>query len=419
MKSKLRAKEMAPYAPEDKAFDMASLLASGEFVSVHMNEVDLSPTAFRLDIEVQEATKVAPSTQPAEITDLSTATVVVSTRAAVPPMRRPNWTPRPTPNVVPPGQEGIPQPPWVIGEIAVTGNRHVKFNVIRGQVKARKGDLYERSDLDRDVQSLLAMGSFERVAADIHPLGQPVPEHLAESAGSTSTIRITFQVEEKALIRKIKYSGNKKMSKGKLSDEITLKEKDPLDRVKLRTDEDKILEAYKKKGYIHAVVDSKVDVDTKEAKADVTFVLDEGPQSLIRGVEFEGLTAFKRKKIAKQMTNKAKGWFKNGVYQEKDLETDKKKIETLYQNNGYSDFKITDTSVTFSDDQSAVFIKLTFDEGRQYRFGATTFSGYSTYASTDLVKTIDYRRGKIFNEEKFKQTIQNIQELYAERGRLK
>ena len=40
------------------------------------------------------------------------------------------------------------------------------------------------------------------------------------------------------LVRKIKFAGNKKLSKGKLSDEVTIKEKDPLDRVKLRTDEE-------------------------------------------------------------------------------------------------------------------------------------------------------------------------------------
>lgn len=416
VKSKLKAKEMSPYPPEDKALDVATLLASGEFLSVNFKEVDLSPTAFRLDIEVSEATPVAPPPEnPPEITDLSTATVSVSTRPAIPPAPRPQWTPRViTPKVAPPGQEGVPQPPWVIGEIGVSGNRHVKFNVIRGQVKARKGDLYERTDLDRDVQSLLAMGNFDRVAADISPLNQPVPQHLFDSAGSTTTVKVTFLVEEKPLVKKIRFSGNKKLSKGKLLDEVSLKEKDPLDRVKLRTDEDKILEAYHKKGFIHAVVDSKVDVDTAAAMAEVTFVLDEGPKTVIGTVEIEGLKAYKKKKVLKQMTNRPKK-----VYQEKELETDKKKIEALYKNNGYSDFTITHTSATFNEDRTKLNVSFTFDEGRQYRFGDSTFSGHTIYVSSELAKTLDYRKGKIFNQEKYETTIRNIQELYAEKGRLR
>lgn len=415
VKSKLKAKEMSPYPPEDKALDVATLLASGEFLSVNFKEVDLSPTAFRLDIEVTEATPVAPPPEtPGEITDLSTTTVSVSTRPVVPPVPRPQWTPRITPKTIPPGQEGVPQPPWVIGEIAVAGNRHVKFNVIRGQVKARKGDLYERSDLDRDVQSLLAMGNFDRVAADISPLSQPVPQHLFDSAGSTMTVKVTFLVEEKPLVKKIRFSGNKKLSKGKLLDEVSLKEKDPLDRVKLRTDEDKILEAYHKKGFIHAVVDSKVDVDTAAAMAELTFVLDEGPKTVIGTVEIEGLKAYKKKKVLKQMTNRPKK-----VYQAGELEADKKKIEALYKNNGYSDFAITHTSTTFNEDRTKLNISFVFDEGRQYLFGESSFSGNTIYVSSELAKTLDYRKGKIFNQEKYETTIRNVQELYAEKGRLR
>ncbi|MBI4424359.1 MAG: outer membrane protein assembly factor BamA, partial [Elusimicrobia bacterium] len=415
MRAKLKAKEMAPYPPEDKALDLATLLASGDFISVKFNEVDLSPSAFRLDIELIEGTPAAPAPapEPAELTDLSTTTVHLAT-ATPTQIPRPKWTPRPTPKVIPPGQEGLPQPPWVIGDLAVQGNHHVKYNVIRGQVKARKGDLYDRADLDHDIQTLLGLGSFDRVAADIAPLHQPVAAHLAEASGSTTTVRITFVVEEKPVIKKIRFSGNKKLSKGRLTDDMTLKEKDPLDRVKLRTDEDKMLEAYHKKGFLHAAVDSTVAIDTAARTAEVTFVVDEGPKSVIAAVELEGVKAFKPKKVLKKMTNRRKK-----VFQEKELASDLKKIEEFYKNNGYLDFSILRSSVAYNEDKTKITISLAVDEGRQYRFGATSFTGYSIYAATDLVKALDYRKGKIFSQEKFDATIRNIQELYAERGRLR
>ena len=411
---------MAPYPPEDEALDKATLLASADFTSVTFSEVALSPDAFRLDIEVVEATPVVPATPtPAEITDLSTATVHLSTRPATLPPAHPSWTVKPTSRVVPPGQEGVPQPPWVVGDVAVQGNRHVKFNVVRSQVKARKGDLYERADLDRDVQSLLGMGSFDRVAADITPLKQPVPAHLAEAAGSTMTVRVTFVVTEKPLVRKIKVSGNKKLSKGRLLDEVTLKEKDPLDRVKLRTDEDKILDEYHKKGYLHATVASSVAMDTAAATADITFQIVEGPKTTVKDVEIEGLRAFSRKKVLGLMTNRPPGFWGAKIYQDKDLADDKKKIETFYKNEGYTHFTITSSSVAFNAEQTQAVIRLAFEEGERYRFGDTTFSGATVYVSSALVKMIDYRKGKIFNQEKYETTIRNIQELYAETGRLR
>ena len=420
VKAKLKAREMTPYPPEDEALDKAALLASGDFASVSFDEVALSSTAFRLDIDVVETTPVAqPTATPGEITDLSTAAVHISTRPVLPPGPHPTWTVKPTPHVVPPGQEGQPQPPWVIGDVAVQGNRHVKFNVVRSQVKARKGDLYEKTDLDHDVQSLLGMGSFDRVAADITPLHAPVPSHLAESSGSTTTVRVTFVVVEKPLVRKIKFAGNKKLSKGKLSDEVTIKEKDPLDRVKLRTDEDKVLEEYHKKGYLHAVVGSTVTVDTQTAMADVTFTVEEGPKTTVGSVEIEGLHAYSKKKVVGEMTNRPPTFWGAKVYAEKELAEDKKKIEALYKNDGYTHFTITSSSVEFSTDNTKAAIRLAFGEGQRYRFGDTTFSGYTVYPSSTLAKQIDYHRGRVFNQEKYETTIRSIQELYAEQGRLR
>ena len=73
-----------------------------------------------------------------------------------------------TPTAAPEEIPGVtPARPWVIGDIAVQGNKNVKFGTVRGAIKARKGNLYDRPDLDRDIQSLLGLGNFERVAADI------------------------------------------------------------------------------------------------------------------------------------------------------------------------------------------------------------------------------------------------------------
>jgi outer membrane protein insertion porin family len=308
----------------------------------------------------------------------------------------------------------------VIGEIAFQGNKNVKSGVIRGEVKARKGDLYDRPDLDKDIQNILGLGNFDRVAADISSTGQPVPEHFRKVAGSSTTIKLTFYVAEKPLIKKIVYQGNKKVSKGALSDAVTLKTKDPLDMVKLREDEQKIVDKYNEKGFLDATATTKVETDTTTLQAVVTFVVDEGPKSKIYLVEAHGVKALRlsgtwpHESVLGVMENRRKK-----VFVEKNLKEDMKKVETFYLNHGYLDVVLTTPTVTMSLDKTRVYISFGVTEGSQYRFGQTSFSGNLVYTSTELMKTVTYHRGRIFDQEYYEETVRNFQELYAEKGRLR
>lgn len=304
--------------------------------------------------------------------------------------------------------------PWVIGDIKADGLKNVKMSTIRGQIKARKGDLYDRPDLDRDIQSLLGMGEFERVGAEVSLLDKPVPDHLRKSAGADRQIRLTFTIHEKPVIRKILFEGQKKISKGTLSDLLSVKTSDPYDRFKLAEDRKKVLEKYREKGFLDAVVDYEVRTDTAASKVDLVFKIAEGPKSRIELVELAGAKALKDRRLLKLMKNRRKK-----VYVEKELSEDLRKIETEYKNNGYLDIRLSTPLVTLSADKTRIFIALGIEEGRPYRFGETSFDGYLVLASSSLSKTVEYRRGRIFNQEKFDETIRGIQELYADVGHLR
>lgn len=309
---------------------------------------------------------------------------------------------------------GVVPSPWVIGEIAADGLKNVKLSTIRGQIKARKGDLYDRPDLDKDIQSLLGLGQFERVGAELAPLEKDVPDHFRKAAAGTKQVRLTFVIKEKPVVKKITFRGNKKLSRGQLSDLLSIKTKDPFDRLKLDEDRKKVADKYREKGFLDAEVGTEVSFDTKTSHADVVFVSTEGPKSRIELVEISGIKAFKPKKILKLMKNARKK-----VFFEKDLPEDLRKIETHYKNNGYLDVRLSTPLVTASADKTRLHIAIGIEEGRPYRFGETTFSGHLVFVSSELAKTIEYRRGKIFNQEKYEETIRGVQELYADQGRLR
>jgi outer membrane protein insertion porin family len=389
-----------------KSLLMSALLASVLSVSARAQEASTAAVPSGV-----VTSTTAPVTDAAPAPAVSTDTVSASTSAALPGLSTGTW---PAPPVEPaPEAAAVVPSPWVIGDIKAEGLKNVKFSVIRGQVKARKGDLYDRPDLDRDIQSLLGLGQFERVGAEISLLDKPVPEHFAKAAGASRQVLLTFTVKEKPVIRKFLFEGNKKLSKGFLLDQMALKSRDPFDRFKLEEDRAKIAGKYREKGFLDATVETEVRVDTEAAKADVVYKIVEGPKSRILLVEIAGVAAFKPKKLLKLMKNKRKK-----VFDEKELDADLAKVEAHYKNNGYLDVRLSTPVVVMSPDKTKISIGLGVIEGRSYRFGDTTFSGNLVIPSSALARALDYRPGKVFNQEKFEFTVRSIQEQYADTGRL-
>ncbi|MFI5347131.1 MAG: outer membrane protein assembly factor BamA [Elusimicrobiota bacterium] len=309
---------------------------------------------------------------------------------------------------------GIVPRPWVLGEIKADGLKNVKMSTIRGQIKARKGDLYDRPDLDRDIQSLLGLGQFERVGAELTLMDKPVPDNFRKVAGTDRQVVLTFTIKEKPVIRALNFDGQKKLSKGTLTDEISVKKSDPYDRFKLDEDVKKVVDKYREKGFLDVSASLEVKIDTAASKADVTFKIVEGPKSAISLVEISGVKAFKPKKLLGLMKNARKK-----VFFEKDLPEDLKKIETEYKNNGYLDVVVSTPLVTLSPDKTRIAISIGVNEGRPYRFGESSFAGYIVFKSSEMAKTVEYKRGKIFSQEKYENTIRGVQELYADVGRLR
>ena len=388
---------------EPSAVSTAPVSAAGVAVSTAApaTPIAVSSPSATVDISTAVALSQVSLSSPTSSVAVSTPVAVALSSQAAAILSEPTAAP-------------MPPRPWVIGDIALTGNKNVKFSTVRGTIKARKGDLYDRPDLDHDIQALLGLGNFDRVAADISPFSKPVPDNFKKVAGSSTTVRLTFVVIEKPVIKKIQWRGNKRLSKGVLTDVIALKEHDPLDMTKLREDETKLLKKYNDTGFLEAKARSEVEVDTASLKATVTYVLDEGVKSKIAWVGLHGVHAFYTNKLLKDLKNR-----RNKVFVETELKDDQRKIETYYLNHGYLDVAVSTPVVFYSPDKDRIYLDYTIAEGRQYRFGNSTFSGYTVYVTSELVKTIEYRKGAIFNQERYEDTVRAIQELYAERGRLR
>jgi len=90
--------------------------------------------------------------------------------------------------------------PWVIGEVLFfSGPRLLSDYAWRDRISARRGLLFTRSDIDRDVESLMGLEKFEEVKPALYEIpDSPVPPDFFTIAASTSQVRLVFHVIEKA-----------------------------------------------------------------------------------------------------------------------------------------------------------------------------------------------------------------------------
>ena len=322
-----------------------------------------------------------------------------------------NAAPAPAPSVSDDSGRG----PWEAAEAAVKGTINLKPKVILRAGKARKGKLYRRDFVAQDIESILALGSVEKVSVDIEPLhGLAVSAKLAEAAGSSVPVRVTYIISEKPVVKTVTVVGAKGLSKTAVKDEMTLKEKDFFDDLKLREDVIKIADKYREKGFIDARADYDVKFDTAASSCRVTITVTEGRKARMAAVVLEGANGFPHKKLVKKLKNRPKK-----IYSPQDLDADLKALEAFYKNNGYGEFSVTESSVTFNEDRSSVTLRIAVSEGVKQKFGATYFSGNTVYLPSELLPAVAYRRGKLFNQERFEETVRGIQEKYADKGYLK
>lgn len=305
--------------------------------------------------------------------------------------------------------------PWEVGAVEVRGNINVKARVIARTGKAKKGKLYYQNFVNPDISDILGLGSVETVSVDIADMpDSPVSARFAGVTASSNTAAVTYIITEKFMIKELLIAGAKGLSRGAVRDAMSLKEKDFFDELKLREDLGRIEDKYRDKGYIDAKADYEVLYDTAAHACRLTVTVAEGRKARIAEVNLEGAKGFPVKKLVKKMKNRP-----GKLYRPKDLENDFREIETFYRGNGYSEFRLAGSSVAFSGDRSRVFVNAVIEEGALRHFGVTLFSGNNIYTSKDLLELLEYRRGKLFSQDKFDDSVRALQDKYADKGYLK
>ncbi len=156
--------------------------------------------------------------------------------------------------------------------------------------------------------------------------------------------------------------------------------------------------------------------------------IEENDQIVVREIEFRGNQAFDDGDLEGEMEEIEEAvWWKfwsSAQFDKKKYEEDKKKIIQYYRKNGYRDAEITSDSLVYSNDNTDLKIIMNVSEGAQYKVRNIEWSGNTIYPEALLNERLDFKKGDIFNYEKYEQNLRgnerqnSVSDLYLDNGYL-
>jgi len=295
-----------------------------------------------------------------------------------------------------------------IRAITFEGLKSVSRSELDGLFSSYQGKNFSDEIYWEVLQKLYALEYF----SDITPVALPGDE-------TKSTVILEFKVVEKPVIKRIKFTGNNKLNASELLDKVSLKEGDIYNELKCRTDERSVRDLYLEKGYANVKVASETSID-KNGGIVLLFTVNEGKQTIISAIQFEGNRVMASKTLQKDMKLKEHKLMSSGTFRESDLETDKNTITSYYNERGYVDAAVESVirTVDTESDPEKNLLTLTFviKEGEQYTYGGTTLSGNHLFPSEELLSKIRLNEGEVLNLNRFNMGYQAIADVYYENG---
>lgn len=300
------------------------------------------------------------------------------------------------------------KPQLIIKNIIVKGNKNVGSSVILNRILYKVGDLFQESKSADSINNVCDLGYFRQVIIE----GENLPN---------SEMNLYVTVEEKKLLEKVEFKGNKSLSAKKLKEVLNVDKVSTIDEVVAQRMIKEIKKAYLEENR-HKVNISFELVPNKEnpGKVVLAFNISEGPKSLVKRVYFIGNVKIPERKLSKAIFTR-EDWLLSfsdgaGSYAEDAVEIDKHRIEYFYRDQGYLQAKVYKTKVDFSRNDKDVSVTFYIKEGSQYIVREIHAQGDEIYGEEELLPLVNLEEGAPFSQTKVVDTVNALRELWGKKG---
>jgi outer membrane protein insertion porin family len=295
------------------------------------------------------------------------------------------------------------QPPVLVKELTVEGNRRVQEAVILGRVKTTLGGPFNPSQLSEDVRSVFGLGFFDDVQVKVDDF--------------EGGVKITFIVTERPFVRDVDFVGNKKATTAELQDKIDLKLGTVYNPVDVQRARERMKDFYEDEGYFEVQITPDIE---KFADGDVKvlFNISEGRQMKIDRIIIHGNKGLTDKQIKAAMATQERQYYiLRGTVQRQRLEDDVERILGLYNDHGFIHARVESHDVTVDREKARVVINIVVVEGAQHLVGAVTLTGVTLLPESEVRRQVKLKEGDVFSRGKLRESAKAIEELYSNLGR--
>jgi outer membrane protein insertion porin family len=265
--------------------------------------------------------------------------------------------------------------------IVVEGNRRVEAADIRAHF--RSGEHLSESERDTALKSLLVTGLFENVSI--------------ERAGNKFVVRVS----EAPVLAHVVFEGNKKVRDVDLSAAIESRPHGPLQRAKVQSDANRIIQIYRRIARDEASVRPEI-IDRGHGSVDLVFAIVEGAKTPVRKLEFSGNRSFSNRQLSaiiKTSAHSLLSFLTGGDSYDPDrVAQDSELLRTYYRSKGYADATVSPARAEYDPALKGFVVAFAIDEGPVYRFGKIEIiSNVDGLESGRLSRSMPIRTGTAFD----------------------
>jgi outer membrane protein insertion porin family len=222
------------------------------------------------------------------------------------------------------------------------------------------------------------------------------------------------------VINRVVIEGNRRVEKALIEGDLQLRARMPYNQAAVDADVQRILEVYRRSGRGLAAVTPRI-VDLPNGTIDVVYTINEGDKTGVREIRFVGNNQISSGRLRGIMTTTETNFLSflksSDVYDPDRIANDLELIRRYYLKNGYADFRIVSSDVTFDPNGGGYIVTVAVDEGPQYRVGSVNVdSRIPEITSESVGGSVATSVGSVYNADAVERSLQGITTNVARRG---
>ncbi|MDR0669643.1 MAG: outer membrane protein assembly factor BamA [Treponema sp.] len=294
----------------------------------------------------------------------------------------------------------------VISRITFTGNSRLRSGELLDVVTLKNGDRVDPRRIESEEQALIDK-YLEKGYTQV-----TIRSDVQSNSGGEAVVTFHITEGEQVTVQEFRFDGIAAFSVRALRNQLSLKAKGPFSagtfqESKLIEDRESILQYYRDRGYIDAVIRDVKREEVTDEKGNksliLTFVIDEGERFTFGGITFTGNRIFSTEQLQRQVYSKV-----GEELRASRLEADLQRVADLYFESGYIFNSITreeqraNTEVTYHVD--------IVERGRAHIESIRILGNEKTKTEV-ILREIPLEPGDVFSKTKISDAMRNLYNL--------